>query len=407
MTDQELVLAYAPVLFFSEGENFFPMEVEKYLQDCSLHLHDGDNAEKMLLPPGSIDFRWVDNPLFNTKDKFLIYRDRRGTSKTYLEALVELWKREPLEEAAWGEALLEALPAPAAAWLGDVRNEIQKQVEKVTGSVLRKLAKKKAYDDLLTALERAIGPEVYPDDILARALRQYQDSKSKLAFYYRVKSSESYYDTVAQYWYFYAFNPYINRHEADWESVTLFFHEGTPVRAFYSSHEGGDEYDWLDLERTPNATTNSEHPLVYAARASHANYSSIKNVKEKSGFIQLQGNERLPRDQFKPGGKIVGTHHDATNAWEKPVELDNQPWLRFEGRWGVDVQHSGGQLPDDDESVKPVVRDDDLAAALVFLLGQKKLEELTGPLRRAPVGPRQHNNRGEWDDPTRLLKPIG
>jgi hypothetical protein len=411
MNDYELARAYAPVLCFSQGEGFFPMDANQYLKDCSLHLEEGGNQEKMLLPPGCLNFNWIYNAAFNTRDKFLVYADRRGTSKAYQDALTLLWQPEPLEEAALPEFLGEAA---AGVWnvIEDVHEEIKAGVEKVTGQLLRQLAKTKAYGQLLEALERAVGPKVYPDDILDRVRTQYQAAKDPYTYYYRVASGRTgYYDQFVQYWYFYAFNPYINRHEGDWESVTLFFHEDQPVKAFYSSHEGGGEYDWDELETVADSATGIARPVVYAAQGSHANYSSVENVRRKSGTISLQGDLELPRDHFNPGGVIVGAHPKATADWGRADKLDYRfPWFLFEGHWGVNVMHNDDdQLPDGDGGPEAAKNawDDDLADALIAVVGAQKLAELTSRLRGAPVGPMQHNSKGEWDDPTLLLKPVG
>jgi hypothetical protein len=284
---------------------------------------------------------------------------------------------------------------------------IKAGVEKVSGKLLRRLAATETYGELLEALERVIGPRVYPERILDRVRKQYQDTRDPYTYYYRVESGRtSYYDQIAQYWYFYAFNPYINRHEGDWESVTLFFHEGQPVKAFYSAHEGGGEYDWDDLETVADPATQVARPLVYAAHGSHANYSSVQNVQLRSGTIKLQGDVELPRDHFNPGGVIIGAHPQAAADWGKGGQLDHYPWFLFEGHWGVNVMHGEDEPLPDDASVAAAkeVWDDDLVDALVFLLGEQRLAELTAPLRGSPVGPRQHNSRGEWDDPTVLLK---
>ena len=414
MTDHELAEAYAPVLCYSRGEEFFPMDANHYLKDCSLHLEEGDNHEKMLLPPGCLNFSWIHNPAFNTKTKFLVYADRRGTSQAYLDALTELWRPEPLEEAAISADLMAmAAGAWGAAreWIGNLHEQIKADAEKVSGKLLRQLAKTGAYDELLEALERAIGPRVYPDNILNRVREQYQAATDPYTYYYRVGSERiGYYDQFVQYWYFYAFNPYINRHEGDWESVTLFFHEGQPVKAFYSSHEDGSEYNWDELETLTDPATQIGRPLVYAAQGSHANYSSVENVKRNSGYISLQGDLELPRDHFKPGGLIIGAHPNAAADWGKADELDRYPWFVFEGHWGVNVMHDDDErLPDDDGSGATVkeVWDDELTDALTFLFGEQRLAEVTSRLRGAPVGPMQHNSRGEWDDPTLLLKPVG
>lgn len=70
-----------------------------------------------------------------------------------------------------------------------------------------------------------------------------------------------------QYWFLYVFNNFLNQHESDWEQITIRLDEKEqPTGAFYSSHEGGDPRAWLLVRKI------GEHPVVYAAGGSHANY---------------------------------------------------------------------------------------------------------------------------------------
>src|SRR5207248_2890580 len=81
-----------------------------------------------------------------------------------------------------------------------------------------------------------------------------------------------------QYWFFYYFNNFNDKHEADWEGVQLLFDAGSarqalhaePVEAGYAQHEGGEQADWDSgkLEKV------GSHPIVYSAAGSHASYYS-------------------------------------------------------------------------------------------------------------------------------------
>jgi hypothetical protein len=74
-------------------------------------------------------------------------------------------------------------------------------------------------------------------------------------------------DVAVQYWFLYLFNDFLNRHESDWEQITLHLDpEMNPLETYYSSHEGGQRRVWQDVRKI------GEHPVVYAAGRSHANY---------------------------------------------------------------------------------------------------------------------------------------
>ena len=74
-------------------------------------------------------------------------------------------------------------------------------------------------------------------------------------------------DYAVQYWFLYFFNFRLNEHESDWEQITVRLDEDkNPVDVYYSAHEGGNTRVWFAIER------DGEHPVVYPALGSHANY---------------------------------------------------------------------------------------------------------------------------------------
>jgi hypothetical protein len=74
-------------------------------------------------------------------------------------------------------------------------------------------------------------------------------------------------DYAVQYWFLYFFNFRLNEHESDWEQITVRLDaDKNPVDVFISAHEGGDRRDWDDVDR------DGDHPIVYPALGSHANY---------------------------------------------------------------------------------------------------------------------------------------
>jgi hypothetical protein len=79
-------------------------------------------------------------------------------------------------------------------------------------------------------------------------------------------------DHTLQYWFFYDFNYFTNWHASDWEQITLSINPATgiPERVGYSSHESGQGTDWAIL--IPGYGRIDDHPVVFVARGSHANY---------------------------------------------------------------------------------------------------------------------------------------
>ena len=78
-----------------------------------------------------------------------------------------------------------------------------------------------------------------------------------------------------QYWFYYPFNEWNNKHESDWEMIQLVFEAATaeealdltPALVGYSQHEGAESATWDDdkLEQRDG------HPVVYPGAGSHAN----------------------------------------------------------------------------------------------------------------------------------------
>ena len=73
---------------------------------------------------------------------------------------------------------------------------------------------------------------------------------------------------VLQYWFFYPFNDYTNKHEGDWEVIQLVFAapdatealDQTPIEVGYSQHEGAEVSSWDDPKLE---IVEGTHPVVY------------------------------------------------------------------------------------------------------------------------------------------------
>jgi hypothetical protein len=74
-------------------------------------------------------------------------------------------------------------------------------------------------------------------------------------------------DYSVQYWFLYLFNDGANKHESDWEQITIMLDKDqNPKEALYSSHSTGFTRTWDEMEH------QGDHPVTYVARGSHANY---------------------------------------------------------------------------------------------------------------------------------------
>jgi len=126
-----------------------------------------------------------------------------------------------------------------------------------------------------------------------------------------------------QIWFFYAYNVGALgfNHQADWEHITISVSSDLAfVSAYYAEHRGGRRFDraaqlgWVD----------ATHPVVYAARGTHASYPSA-------------GAYRTPAliDRCYDGGPRWETWKNFVNLGEHDHVLGGQDWARYDGRWGA------------------------------------------------------------------------
>ena len=129
------------------------------------------------------------------------------------------------------------------------------------------------------------------------SFRQYQEILNKGAkptYYGRVldlidSDGDSW--TILQYHYFYVFNDWrlaangINHHEGDWEMAAVYLKNGDPYSILYSQHHDGAHEHWEEANRVRDKNGNlTDHPLIYAALGSHANYSQPDVIRTPGLF---------------------------------------------------------------------------------------------------------------------------
>jgi hypothetical protein len=79
-----------------------------------------------------------------------------------------------------------------------------------------------------------------------------------------------------EYWFQYLYNDFYDKHEADWEGVTVFLHGTSPIGVGYSAHQGRRWSAWAS-----QSAKNGTHPIVYVAKGSHANYAKAGRYRIK------------------------------------------------------------------------------------------------------------------------------
>ena len=172
-----------------------------------------------------------------------------------------------------------------------------------------------------------------------------------------------------EYWFYYYFNDFNNKHESDWEGIQLVFDAdsvgealGTePTEVGYAQHEGGERAGWDDekLEKV------GDHPVVYPAAGSHASYYTDqlwlgRSPEQGIGCDDSTG----PSNRIQLAAVVVPS---------EPASPDgNLAWLAYEGLWGQKEKapNNGPTGPNTkDRWLEPISWQDDLRGGSVAVPG--------------------------------------
>ncbi len=138
-------------------------------------------------------------------------------------------------------------------------------------------------------------------------------------------------DLALQYWFYWLFNDFNNKHESDWEMIQLVFHSPdasaalalNPYEVAYSQHEGGERATWS----ASKLRKEGKHPIVYAAAGSHANYYSPAIWLGRSASEGFGCDDTSPPSiELSPAPIVVPTSVSSPSA--------RFAWLGYRGRWG-------------------------------------------------------------------------
>jgi len=146
---------------------------------------------------------------------------------------------------------------------------------------------------------------------------------------------------VLQYFFFYPYNNWLNKHEGDWEMIQVILDENTksPLKITYSWHYGGSTFDWNDSRVEKIAET---HPVVYVASGSHASYWSKGDHKfSQHGIPCFFTDHADPVKTLIPLGSGITSSDIQADLRYLPQtfyslsnNIDQLLWTRWEGYWG-------------------------------------------------------------------------
>ena len=353
-TDLELLRAFEPVVRFTSGERFFPMDVERYVQTCGLWLYHPDDHDSEVIPEGEL-----------TIERLVERRAARLGSVFYLRFVPPL-----------------SLEASARALAESQRRRRSEGNAFRTG--LGRLARGGLLPRLLDALFSAslLLRGRVPTATAAAAALEYermQERDERYVYHGRVVRDGGW--TICQYWFFFAYNNWrsgfhgVNDHESDWELVSVYLYEEgdrlVPEWVAYASHD----FHGADLRRRWDdggdlTVASGTHPVVHAGAGSHAAYFAAGEYQSEvplpvphrlRGLLdslerfwrrtlgQVAGGSllRAPFIDFARGdGIVIGPGGD--REWTPALVSENTPWVAaYRGLWGLYAQDpiSGENAP--------------------------------------------------------------
>ncbi len=175
------------------------------------------------------------------------------------------------------------------------------------------------------------GDALRPGCIYEQDYRKYNQGRPAVVYAHVVKQADKPDRLALQYWFYWYYNDWNNKHESDWEGIQLLFSAttiaealaGEPMSVGYAQHEGGEQADWdsSKLERDGN------RPVVYSSAGSHASYFGSALYLGRSGSEGFGcDNTDGPSDRVDPDVVVLP---DSVEDAADPLA-----WLAFEGRWG-------------------------------------------------------------------------
>jgi hypothetical protein len=254
-TDVALLRRFEPVIRYTRGEQFFPIDVKPYVESSSLWMQPPNQEPACEVPEGEL-----------TLEKLGQYRcDGFGT--VYYLKFIEPLNITELASYRFQQGLKKKDP---------------NTIFRAGRGRLARVGYTSRFIDALFSLSLLARGRV-PGDTTAAAAMAFDrilEENDEFCYYGRVVEQNEW--TVLQYWFFYPFNNWrsgfygANDHEADWEMICVYLSrdkagEFKPEWVAFASHDfSGDDVRrrWDD----PELEKLGDHPVVYAGAGSHASY---------------------------------------------------------------------------------------------------------------------------------------
>ena len=430
-TAEALLRRFEPVIRFTKGEWFYPMDCEPYVDACSLWVARPNEDAVCVVPAGELTLeRLAQQPEDTTGAVHYLKipnpkegengsrRERRRTRRSHTNPD---WPKETFRAGRGRLARVGYISRLADA--------------------LFSLA--------LLARGRVPGGDVEGGRVL---YGRFMEEKQRFTYHGNVVRQDGW--IVLRYWLFYAFNDWrsnvfgANDHEADWEKIFIYLSESEsgevrPEWVAYAAHEEtGDDLRrrWDD----PELEKIGEHPVAYVCAGSHATryfrgeyltelafplprfLSAVRRIARRFWYVTLrqyadEDYREKPYEQFtipfvdygRGDGWAVGPGQD--REWDPPRLMNPVPsWVSgYRGLWGL---YTRDPFEGEDAPAGPMYnRDKTISREWFDPVGwagldkvptrAEELEVIIG--RQAEIEERQDVLRSELREKSSRLKTLG
>lgn len=372
-SDLDILRLYEPVVRFTQGEQFFPTDVDRYVRESSLWAHYPDGHDELLVKQGELDLEKLVEP-----------RPAVFGTVHYLRFV------EPLSLSESAQMLTDQIR---------LRSILKNTFHAGVGRLARGGLLPRVLDALFT-LSFLLRGRVPAASAAAAELDYFhmRAQLDKFVYYGRVVRQNGW--TVLQYWFFSCYDSWrsgfsgVNDHEADWEMISIYLYQENdqliPEWLAYAAHDfHGDELRrrWDDTEQIDFV---DGHPLVYSGAGSHASYF-------RPGEYQAEVTLDLPSWL----GWLKTLHHILDEFWTGPL---GQPSINPFRIPFVDYARGDGLSigPGQNKAWMPEVINESTPWIGQYrgLWGLFARDPISG--ENAPAGPmynRDGSPRGSWYDP--------
>jgi hypothetical protein len=426
-TAEELLRRFEPVIRFTKGEWFYPMDSEPYVDACSLWVARPNEDAVCVVPAGELTLeRLAQQP-----------EDTTG-------AVHYLKIPNPKESENRGRRARRSHTNPD--WPEETFRAGRGRLARV--GYISRLADA-LFSLTLLARGRVPGGDVEGGRVL---YGRFMEEGQRFRYHGNVVRQDGW--IVLRYWLFYAFNDWrsnvfgANDHEADWEKIFIYLSESEsgeirPEWVAYAAHEEtGDDLRrrWDD----PELEKIGEHPVAYVCAGSHATryfrgeyltelafplprfLSAVRRIARRFWYVTLrqyadEDYREKPYEQFtipfvdygRGDGWSVGPGQD--REWDPPRLMNPVPsWVSgYRGLWGL---YTRDPFEGEDAPAGPMYnRDKTISREWFDPVGwagldkvptrAEELEVITG--RQAEIEERQNFLRSELREKSSRLKTLG